>query len=129
THRDDGLALTDTYVAACVRCAPPANRPTPEERDNCAPYLRREIALLRDLRVFVALGAFAYGVLVRELGVRPRPAFAHGREVALEGGRTLLCSYHPSQRNTFTGLLSEEMFAGIFDRARELAEGGRDGSQ
>ncbi|MPZ99642.1 MAG: uracil-DNA glycosylase [Dehalococcoidia bacterium] len=120
-HRDDGLALRDTYVTAAVRCAPPDNKPAPAERDNCAPYLEREIALLRRARVYVALGAFAAGNLARHFALRPRPRFGHGVEVPLPGGRTLLGSYHPSQRNTFTGLLTEDMFDTVFRRARELA--------
>ena len=122
-HRDDGLRLTGAYVTAGVRCAPPQNRPTTEERDRCLPYLERELALLEP-RVTVALGAFAYGVIATLAGLRPRPTFGHGVEAALPGGRTLLCSYHPSQRNTFTGRLTEPMFDGIFRRARELIESG-----
>ncbi len=121
-HRDDGLRLTGAYVTAGVRCAPPQNRPTTEERDRCLPYLERELALLEP-RVTVALGAFAYGIVATLAGLRPRPAFGHGVEAALPGGRTLLCSYHPSQRNTFTGRLTEPMFDGIFRRARELIAG------
>lgn len=122
-HRDDGLRLTGAYVTAGVRCAPPQNRPTTEERDRCLPYLERELALLEP-RVTVALGAFAYGIVATLAGLRPRPAFGHGVEAALPGGRTLLCSYHPSQRNTFTGRLTEPMFDGVFRRARELIERG-----
>lgn len=117
---DDGLALIDAYVAAAVRCAPPANKPTPEERANCAPYLERESALL-DWRVAVALGAFAMESVATLVGLRPRPRFGHGVEVALPEGRTLLCSFHPSQQNTFTGRLTEPMLDGIFTRAAELA--------
>jgi uracil-DNA glycosylase family 4 len=120
-HRDDGLALTGAYVTASVRCAPPANKPTPEERDNCLPYLKRELALLTHARVIVALGAFASAVIAQIVGLRPRPRFGHGLEVSLPGGRTILCSYHPSQQNTFTGKLTEQMFDYIFQRARELA--------
>jgi uracil-DNA glycosylase family 4 len=118
---DDGLRLTDCYVAAAVRCAPPANKPTVEERETCLPYLRRELALLRDVRVVVVLGQFAYDVMCRELGVRPKPRFGHGAEVALPDGRTLVCSYHPSQQNTFTGTLTEPMFDAVFQRARYLS--------
>jgi uracil-DNA glycosylase family 4 len=118
---DDGLELTDCYVAAAVRCAPPANKPTVEERETCLPYLRRELALLRDVRVVVVLGQFAYDVMCRELGVRPKPRFGHGAEVALPDGRTLVCSYHPSQQNTFTGTLTEPMFDAVFQRARYLS--------
>jgi uracil-DNA glycosylase family 4 len=118
---DDGLQLTDCYVAAAVRCAPPANKPTVTERETCLPYLRRELALLRDVRVIVVLGQFAYDVMCRELGVRPKPRFGHAAEVALADGRTLVCSYHPSQQNTFTGTLTEPMFDAVFERARYLS--------
>jgi uracil-DNA glycosylase family 4 len=118
---DDGLQLTDCYVAAAVRCAPPANTPTVTERETCLPYLRRELALLRDVRVIVVLGQFAYDVMCRELGVRPKPRFGHAAEVALADGRTLVCSYHPSQQNTFTGTLTEPMFDAVFERARYLS--------
>lgn len=121
-HRDDGLRLLDAYVTATVRCAPPGNRPTPDERDNCLPYLGRELALLHRVEVFVPLGAFAYENLARLLGLRPRPRFAHGAEVSLPDGRVIVCSYHPSQQNTFTGRLTEEMFDRVFVRARELIE-------
>jgi len=121
-HRGDGLRLTDAYVAAAVRCAPPANKPTPQERDTCQPYLEREIALLPNLRVFVALGAFGFDAVCRALGVgRPRPKFGHGAEIELDDGRWIVCSYHPSQQNTFTGVLTEPMFDAVFARARELA--------
>jgi uracil-DNA glycosylase len=121
TSISDGLKLTGLYVAAAVRCAPPQNRPTPEERDTCAPYLRRELQLLDDVRVLVALGAFAYEVLTNDLGIRPRPRFAHALETAAPDGRVVLCSYHPSQQNTFTGKLTEPMMDSVFARARELA--------
>jgi len=120
-HRDDGLRLRGAYVAAAVRCAPPANRPTPAERDNCVPFLARELALLADLRVIVVLGQFAYDVVARLLGVRTRPRFGHGVEVALDDGRTIICSYHPSQQNTFTGTLTEPMFDAVFARAGALS--------
>jgi len=116
--RDDGLQLTGAYIAAAVRCAPPANKPTPEERDTCLPYLEREWALLRDVRVVVVLGSFAYQVVAGMTGLRPRPRFGHGVEVGLGDGRMLVCSYHPSQQNTFTGTLTEPMFDAIFERAR-----------
>ncbi|HEX2119358.1 MAG TPA: uracil-DNA glycosylase [Acidimicrobiales bacterium] len=116
----DGLRLTGAWVAAVVRCAPPANKPTPEERDRCLPYLARELALLPRVRVVVALGQFAYDAACRLLGVRPRPRFGHGVEVPLADGRTLICSYHPSQQNTFTGTLTEPAFDAIFSRARQL---------
>ena len=120
-HRDDGLRLRGAYVAAAVRCAPPANRPTPAERDNCVPFLARELALLTELRVIVGLGQFAYDVVARLLAVRPRPRFGHGVEVAPAAGPTIICSYHPSQQNTFTGTLTEPMFDAVFARARALS--------
>ena len=121
-HRHDGLALRDAYVVAAVRCAPPGNRPTTVERDTCSPYLAREWALLDRLRVVVTLGAFATQVVAALADVRPRPRFGHGMEAALAGGRTLVCSYHPSQQNTFTGTLTEAMFDGVFTRARLLLD-------
>ena len=121
---DDGLRLTGAWVCAAVRCAPPANKPTPIERDTCLPYLARELALLPSVRVLVVLGQFAYQALAAVPGIgmpRPRPKFGHGVEVPLASGRTVLCSYHPSQQNTFTGVLTEQMLDDVFLRARELA--------
>jgi uracil-DNA glycosylase family 4 len=118
--RDDGLQLIGAYVGAAVRCAPPDNKPTIDERDRCLPYLLRELDLLVGLRVIVVLGQFAYDVIARTLGVRPRPKFGHGVEVPAPGGRTILCSYHPSQQNTFTGKLTQPMFDAVFARARAL---------
>jgi uracil-DNA glycosylase family 4 len=120
TWRDDGLALTDVWITAPVRCAPPANKPTPAERDRCLPYMARELEVL-DARVFVALGAFGYRALCGILGVTPRPRFAHGVEVPLPDGRWLLGSYHVSQQNTFTGTLTEPMFDAVLERAKTLA--------
>jgi len=120
THRDDGLRLSGAWITAPVRCAPPANQPTPTERDTCRPYLERELALL-DARVFVPLGAFAYEGLCRVLGVAPRPKFAHGVEVSMADGRWIVGSFHVSQQNTFTGKLSEPMLDAVFTRARQLA--------
>jgi uracil-DNA glycosylase len=125
-RRDDGLRLRDAYVTAVVRCAPPANKPQPEERDNCLPYLERELALLERCEVVVALGAFAWdGVLraARSLGVetpRPKPRFGHAAEAEI-GRWRLLGSYHPSQQNTFTGKLTVPMIDAVFGRARELS--------
>lgn len=119
TSRDDGLRLTGAWITAPVRCAPPANKPTVEERDTCRPWLDRELALLDPL-VFVALGAFGYQVLCGILGVRPRPAFAHGVEAAVPAGGWILGSYHVSQQNTFTGTLTEAMLDDVLRRAREL---------
>ena len=123
---DDGLQLRDGYVAAAVRCAPPANRPTPEERDRCLPFLSRELALLESVRVVVVLGAFAYDALARVLRASgsplpsPRPRFGHGVEVTT-ARYAVVCSYHPSQQNTFTGRLTEAMLDDVFRRARALA--------
>jgi uracil-DNA glycosylase family 4 len=118
--RDDGLALSGVWITAPVRCAPPANKPTPSERDRCRPWLDRELALLPEVRVFVALGQFGYQVLCGLLGVRPRPPFAHGAQVGALG-RTIVCSYHVSQQNTFTGRLTEPMFDAVLVQARALA--------
>jgi len=118
---DDGLELTGAYVLAAVRCAPPQNKPTPAERDQCRPFLHRELGLLGDLRVVVALGQFAYQVMADELGLRPRPKFGHGVEAVMSDGRKMVCSYHPSQQNTFTGKLTEPMLDAVFDRACVLA--------
>ncbi|MBX3312956.1 MAG: uracil-DNA glycosylase [Actinobacteria bacterium] len=119
--RDDGQVLTGAWITAPVRCAPPANKPTPAERDACGPFLARELALLTEARVFMVLGGFGYQALARFLGVRPRPAFGHGVEVPLDDGRTILCSYHVSQQNTFTGRLTPAMLDDVLRRARELS--------
>jgi uracil-DNA glycosylase family 4 len=121
THRGDGLRITGAYVSAAVRCAPPENKPLPGERAACQPFVERELELLTGLRVIVPLGAFAYESACRLTGVRPRPKFGHGVEVAAPGGLTIVCSYHPSQHNTFTGRLTAAMFDAVFRRARELA--------
>jgi uracil-DNA glycosylase len=127
-QRGDGLRLSDAYVTAVNRCPPPANRPTPDERDNCLPFLERELELLGRSEVLVALGSFAWdGALraIRALGGEvpsPKPRFGHG--AATRAGRwQLLGCYHPSQQNTFTGKLTEPMLDGVFQRARELASG------
>lgn len=120
TSRGDGLELTDAWVTAAVRCAPPDNKPSIDERDQCAPFLAEEFALLEHCRVVVCLGAFGFQAACRHFDVRPRPRFGHGAEYAVEGGPTLLCSFHPSQQNTFTGRLTEEMLDSVFARAREL---------
>ena len=123
TSADDGMVLSDVYITAPVRCAPPQNKPAPAERDACRPFLVRELDLLRRARVFVALGAIGYGAVAAELGVRPRPKFAHGLEASAPGGRTVVCSYHVSQQNTFTGRLTEGMADEVFARALALADG------
>lgn len=122
-HRDDGLRLHGAYVTAAVRCAPPDNKPTPAEFDTCHPFLVRELAGLAGVRVLVALGHHAYRSVARLTGLRPRPAFGHGVEVALPGRLVALCSYHPSQQNTNTGRLTEPMLDAVFTRARQLATG------
>jgi uracil-DNA glycosylase len=125
-RRDDGLRLHGAYVTAVVRCAPPANRPAPGERDNCLPYLERELALLERCRTIVALGAFAWDGSLRAIrgltgeAPRPRPRFAHGAEASV-GGWALLGCYHPSQQNTFTGRLTEPMLDAVLARARALS--------
>ncbi|GAC1316045.1 MAG: hypothetical protein NVSMB25_01060 [Thermoleophilaceae bacterium] len=117
----DGLRLDGAFIAAAVRCAPPANRPSPNERDACLPYAARELELMPSVRVVVALGGFAWDVAARLFGIRPRPRFGHGAERGLPDGQTLLASFHPSQQNTFTGRLTEPMLEAIFTRARELS--------
>ena len=118
---DDGLSLTGAWVTAAVKCAPPGNKPLPAEREACRPFLLRELGLLAELGVVICLGAFAYEAACAEFGVRPRPKFGHGVEVLAPNGLTLLCSFHPSQQNTFTGRLTEPMLDAVFARARELA--------
>jgi uracil-DNA glycosylase family 4 len=124
--RDDGLRLYRAYVAAIVRCAPPANKPTPAERDACIGYHLRELVTLTTLKVIVALGGFAWDNSLRAHAaitgerVVPRPKFGHLAECVL-GERVLIGSFHPSQQNTFTGKLTEPMLDAVFDRARELA--------
>jgi uracil-DNA glycosylase family 4 len=121
THAGDGLRLTDAWITSPVKCAPPANRPSPAERDACAPFVARELTVLAPA-VVVCLGAFGYAAACRHYGVRPRPRFGHGVEVAVAGGPVLLCSYHPSQQNTFTRRLTEPMLDQVLRRAVELAE-------
>jgi uracil-DNA glycosylase family 4 len=123
---DDGLTLFDTYITASVRCAPPANKPTIEERDTCAPWLALELGLLAKVRVIVALGAFGWDAALRVLAgqghvLRPKPRFSHGAEAAIEPYR-LLGTYHPSQQNTFTGVLTQPMLQAVLTRAREIAD-------
>jgi uracil-DNA glycosylase len=121
--RGDGLELLGCFVTAAVRCAPPANRPTPAERDRCLPYARRELELLAQLRVLVCLGAFAWDAALTlcYVSASPKPRFAHAAERSVPGGPTLLGCYHPSQQNTFTGRLTEPMIDAVLARGRELA--------
>jgi len=129
THRDDGLRLTDCYVAAVVRCAPPDNKPRPEEFAACRPYILEELRQLRKLRVVVALGKIAFDQYLnacRELGhpvPSPAPRFAHGAQYRFSWGVTLIGSYHPSQQNTFTRKLTRPMFHAVFKRASALLKG------
>jgi uracil-DNA glycosylase family 4 len=122
---DDGLKLTGCWVCAAVRCAPPANKPTPTERDTCLPYFVRELERLRRVRVIVCLGGFAWDAALRAMTLagetmpRPRPRFGHGAQTEV-GGRVLLGCYHPSQQNTFTGRLTEPMIDEVLARAREM---------
>ena len=118
SSRADGLTLTGCFISAVVRCAPPANKPTPGERDTCLPFLGRELECLPHARVIVCLGAFAWDGALRALQApRPRPRFGHGAE-AIVGEHTLIGCYHPSQQNTFTGRLTEPMLDAVFARAR-----------
>jgi uracil-DNA glycosylase family 4 len=125
-HRDDGLQLRDCYITATARCAPPANKPSPEEIRNCRPYLLEEIKLLKNVRVVLALGRIAFDAAftafqeLRLTSDSKRPAFAHGVEHHLNDHVTLIASYHPSQQNTFTGRLTESMFDAVFRRACAL---------
>jgi len=125
--REDGMKLIGLWISAVVRCAPPANKPTPEEQRNCAPWLDEEIGLLRNLRVAVCLGKIAFdGLLAHavrtgKLSARSGFAFGHGAEYSLPGGTTVIASYHPSLQNTNTGKLTRPMFVAVFKRARELS--------
>lgn len=128
TRKDDRLELNDCYITAAVRCAPPDNKPLPQEFANCRPYLADEMRALKNVKVFVALGLIAMKEFFKawkEMGneiPRPAPKFSHGAEIKLNEKQILMCSYHPSQQNTFTGKLTREMFHSIFRRARELVK-------
>jgi uracil-DNA glycosylase len=127
THRADGLKLRDAYITAAVRCAPPQNKPTPQEIARCAPFLDREFAALRDVKVVVALGQIAFNAYLNYLkrggSIEKKSGlvFAHGAEYELPGGRRLLCAYHPSLQNTNTGKLTEKMLLEVFKRAKKIA--------
>ena len=128
-RRDDALTLKQAYITATVRCAPPGNKPLPQERTNCLPYLLRELDLLRNVSVVVALGRIAFdGYLSarQEMGLdvsKPRPRFGHGATYRLPEGKTLVASYHPSQQNTQTGRLTREMLEGVFSTVRQIVDG------
>ena len=129
-RRDDGLALTDAYIASAVRCAPPDNKPLPQERSNCLPYLLAELELLSNVQVVVALGKFAfdaYLTLRLDKGDKlpsPKPRFGHGESYAFADGITLVSSYHPSQHNTLTGRLTQDMFDAVFSKVKRILDGG-----
>lgn len=126
SHRDDGLALRDCYITAAARCAPPGNKPTPEELGNCRPYLAEELRLLRRVSVVLALGRVGHEGWLRasgwweRLGPHERPTFGHARATRLPDGTTLLCSYHPSRQNTNTGKLTRRMWHAVFAKAKAL---------
>ena len=119
-NADDGLKLVKAWVSSAVRCAPPDNKPLPSERDACVGYVQRERALLTKVRVVVCLGSFAYEAVCKEWGVKPRPKFGHGVEATAPDGTVIICSFHPSQQNTFTGKLTEPMLDAVFSRAARL---------
>ena len=127
SHPGDGLELQGAFVAAAVRCAPPANRPLPAERDNCLPYAAEELRLMPDVRVVLCLGGYAWDAALRLEAmlegspVKPKPRFGHGAEHRLPSGRTLIGTYHPSQQNTFTGKLTLAMLEEVFRRAAAVA--------
>lgn len=135
-RRGDGLELRNCYITAVIHCAPPDNKPLPEEMSNCNPYLIRELELLKHTRAVVALGKIAFDAAISSIGLdnqsakkegspsrrTPKPKFAHGTECVLRGGARLIASFHPSQQNTFTGRLTEEMLDQVFMRAKELVE-------
>lgn len=124
--REDGMKLTDIYITSVGRCAPPGNKPTPQELANCAPFLDRELAALKRLKVIVVLGKIAFDGYLNHLlrqgliSSRAKYKFGHGAEYKMPRGITLLCSYHPSMQNTLTGKLTRAMFADIFQRAKQL---------
>jgi len=128
TDRDDGLILKDLYITAAARCAPPDNKPLPQEFANCAPYLERELRYLKNLKVVVALGKIAFDAYLNylkrrgELPVRKAYVFTHGANYKISDGRTLIASYHPSNQNTQTGKLTRPMFVSIFKEAARIAD-------
>ena len=119
--RDDGLQLSNVWVTNALKCAPPDNKPTAVEQNTCRPFLTQELSALPKLSVILTLGGIATTAVARHFDVRPRPTFGHGVEVQISNDLTMLCSYHVSQQNTFTGRLTEPMLDGIFSRAKELA--------
>ncbi|MFV0315606.1 MAG: uracil-DNA glycosylase [Microthrixaceae bacterium] len=124
TSLGDGLRLRGAWVTSPVKCAPPDNKPTTAERDECAPFITEELSLLARVRVIIALGGFGHAQMAKLLGMHPRPRFGHGAEHAAPDGTVLLGCYHVSQQNTFTGRLTEEMLDAVFARAIAIAGGG-----
>jgi len=129
TRCNDGLKLKDCYICAAVRCAPPDNKPAPQEFERCRPYLVQELKLLKDVQVVVALGKIAFDSFLKAYqengGIvpKPRPQFGHGSSARLGDGLTVLGSYHPSQQNTFTGKLTRAMFHAVFKQAKQILKG------
>ncbi len=125
--KKDGLKLKGVYITAPLKCAPPANKPEQKELQNCRPFIEKELEFLKTARVFLALGQVAYTSLSRLImdvdlpGSNPRPPFSHGLELELSGGRHIICSYHTSQQNTFTGRLTRPMFDKVVKRAKQLS--------
>ena len=115
--REDGLRLTNVWITAPVKCAPPDNRPTPQERDRCGDFFQKELRFLTSARVYLALGGFGFEAVTRFFGLRPKPQFRHGVEVGLPDGKWLMGSYHVSQQNTFTGRLTERMLDRVMQKA------------
>ena len=120
-NRGDGLQLKGVWITSPVKCAPPTNRPMPQERDACSGFFHREIRLLEQARVYLALGSFGFDSVVKYFGLKPKPKFGHGVEVELPRGRWLVGSYHVSQQNTFTGRLTESMLDAVMRKAAKRA--------
>lgn len=118
---DDGLKLKGVYITSPVKCAPPANKPIPQEKANCQKFISQEIQCLTKVEVFLVLGSFAYTALAEILGIKPKPKFAHGLEVKAPSGQTIVCSYHCSQQNTFTKKLTQPMFDNVIRRAKKIS--------
>jgi len=118
--KDDGMVLNDAFITSPVKCAPPQNKPTADERAACRDFFVREFELLARCRVVVVLGQIGYVATAQHFHISPRPKFGHGVEVPIDADRSIICSYHVSQQNTFTGRLTEEMIDAVFTRAREL---------
>lgn len=119
---EDGMQLRNVYIGAAVRCAPPDNKPKPQEFENCRFYLVREQNALKNANVIIALGSLAYDSVKKVLRIENYryPPFGHGQKAILPGGKMVLCSYHPSQQNTFTGKLTRDMFLSVFKQAKEF---------